>query len=236
MRPFVTHWETFWSLGRMEPLHPKSVSEGRRSILDSRELRTLPDWTLVGERAHVVQFYEDDGLLVELLSRFVGAALVTGDVAIVVATERHRAALAERLRTRGLDLAVPLAERRYFPFDAAATLERFMRRGRLDPELFDELVDGLLADASKAAAGGRGRIAAFGEMVALLWAEGKIDAALQLEELWNKAADRYSFSLCCAYPMNGFLGNPHAAPFLKICAQHSHVFPAERRRSFAPAY
>ena len=58
----------------------------------------------------------------------------------------------------------------------------------------------------------------------------------QLEELWNKAADRYSFSLCCAYPMNGFLGNPPAAPFLKICAQHSHVFPAERRRSFAPAY
>ena len=236
MRPFVTHWATFWSLARMEPLHPKSLSEGRRSALDSRELRTIPDWTLVGERAHVVQFYEDDSLLVELLSRFVGAALVTGDVAIVVATERHRTALADRLRMRGLDLAIPLAQRRYFPFDAATTLERFMRRGRPDPDLFDEFVDGLLADASKAAAGGRGRIAAFGEMVALLWAEGKIDAALQLEELWNKAAERYSFSLCCAYPMNGFLGNPHAAPFLKICAQHSHVFPAERRRSFAPAY
>jgi hypothetical protein len=29
--------------------------------------------------------------------------------------------------------------------------------------------------------------------------------------------------------MNGFVGNPHAAPFLKICAQHSHVFPAERK-------
>ena len=216
----------------MELLHPK-FSEGRRSAHDPRELRGVPDWTLAGDRAHVVQFYEDDTFLVELLSRFVGAALVTGDVAIVVATERHRAALAERLRTRGLDLAIPLAQRRYFPLDAAATLERFMRRGRPDPELFDQLVGSLLAEASKAAAGGRGRIAAFGEMVALLWAEGKIDAALQVEELWNKTADQYSFSLCCAYPMNGFLGNPHAAPFLKICAQHSHVFPAERPQSFA---
>jgi hypothetical protein len=182
-----------------------------------------------------VQFYEDDSFLVELLSRFVGSALVTGDAAIVVASARRRAALAERLRTRGLDVAIPRAQRRYFPLDAAATLDRFMRRGRPDPELFDELVQRLLAEASKGAAGGRGRIAAFGEMVALLWAEGKIDAALQLEELWNKAADQHSFAMCCAYPMNGFLGNPHAAPFLKICAQHSHVFPAERR-SFAGAY
>ena len=222
----------------MEPLHSKSASDARRSAQGARELKTVPDWTLVGDNAHVVQFYEDDNLLIELLSRFVGAALITGDSAIVVATERHRNALAERLRTRGLDLAIPLTQRRYFPLDAAATLERFMRRGRPDPGLFAELVSGMLEDASKAAAGGRGRIAAFGEMVALLWAEGKIGAALELEELWNSIVEQHSFSLslCCAYPMSGFLGNPHAAPFLKICAQHSHVFPAERRRSIAPAY
>jgi hypothetical protein len=220
----------------MEPLHSKSASDVRRSAQSPREMKTVPDWTLAGDHAHVVQFYEDDHLLIELLSRFVGAALITGDSAIVIATERHRNAVAERLRTRGLDLAIPLAQRRYFPLDAATTLERFMRRGRPDPDLFAEFVSGMLADASKAAAGGRGRIAAFGEMVALLWAEGKIDAALQLEGLWNKMAELYSFSLCCAYPMSGFLGNPHAAPFLKICAQHSHVFPAERRRSIATSY
>lgn len=229
MRPFMTHWATSWSLTRMELLHQKSA-EGRRSAPATRDTRAIPDWTLAGNRAHVVQFYEDDGYLVELLSRFIGAALVTGDVAIVVATERHRAALADRLRSRGLDVTIPLKQGRYLPLDAAATLERLMRRGKVDAALFDEMAGSLLADA-RAAAGPRGRIAAFGEMVALLWAEGKIDAALQLEELWNKTADQHSFSLCCAYPMNGFLGNPHAAPFLKICAQHSHVFPAEHRAS-----
>jgi hypothetical protein len=176
-----------------------------------------------------VQFYEDDTFLVELLSRFVGASLVTGDSAIVVATARHRQALAERLHSRGFDLKVPEHQRRYIPLDAATALSKFMRGGLPDQTLFNELVAPIVEDARDAARGGRGRIAAFGEMVALLWAEGNIEAALQIEELWNRLADIYSFSLCCAYPMSGFVGNPHAAPFLKICAQHTHVFPAERR-------
>ena len=157
--------------------------------------------------------------------------LVTGDSAIVVATPRHREALAERLRSLGFNLTIPLNQQRYIPFDAADTLAQLMRDGRPDPPLFNEMMAPVIEDAREAARAGRGRIVAFGEMVTLLWAEGKIDAALELEELWNRLAEVYSFSLCCAYPMSGFLGNPHAAPFLKICAQHTHVFPAERRVS-----
>ena len=210
----------------MELVHSKSFDDRRANGSIS-----VPDWTLAGHRAHAVQFYEDDAFLAELLSRFVGASLVTGDAAIVVATPRHREALAERLRSRGFDLSVPENQRRYIPLDAAATLSKFMRNGMPDQILFNELVAPVVEDARDAARGGRGRVAAFGEMVALLWAEGNIEAALQLEELWNRLAEVYSFSLCCAYPMSGFAGNPHAAPFLKICAQHTHVFPAERPRS-----
>ena len=213
----------------MELVHSRPI-EGRRTDRPDASI-SVPDWTLVGHRAHAVQFYQDDAFLAELLSRFVGASLVTGDSAIVVATARHREAVAERLKSRGFDLAVPEKQRRYIPLDAATTLSKFMRGGMPDQTLFNELVGPVVEDARDAARGGRGRIAAFGEMVALLWAEGNIEAALQLEELWNRIADIYSFSLCCAYPMSGFIGNPHAAPFLKICAQHTHVFPAERPRS-----
>jgi hypothetical protein len=210
----------------MELVHSRSFEDRRP---DPRAAISVPDWTLVGPGAHAVQFYEDDAFLGELLSRFVGASLVTGDAAIVVATPRHREALAERLKSRGFDLTVPENQHRYIPLDAATTLTKFMRGGRPDQTLFNELVAPIVEDARDAARGGRGRIAAFGEMVALLWAEGNIEAALQLEELWNRLADVHSFSLCCAYPMSGFVGNPHAAPFLKICAQHTHVFSAERR-------
>jgi hypothetical protein len=191
-----------------------------------------PDWTLLGQRDHAVQFYEHDNFLIELLSRYVGSALATGDSAIVVLTARHREALERRLRSRGLDVAVPLSQGRYRPLDAAETLAGFMRGGLIDQTAFNDTACPTIEDARAAAGGGRGRVAAFGEMVALLWSEGRIDAALQLEGMWNRLADIYSFSLCCAYPMNGFAGTPHAAPFLKICAQHTHVFPAEPPPAF----
>jgi hypothetical protein len=215
---------------RMELVHSKPREDRRAAPV--ADISSIPDWTLVGHRGHAVQFYENDALLIELLSRFVGASLVTGDAAIVIATPRHRDALAERLGSRGFNLTIPQSQDRYVPLDAGDTLARFMRGGMPDAVLFNELVGPIIEDARDAARGGRGRVAAFGEMVALLWADGNIEAAVQLEELWNRLAEVYSFSLFCAYPMSGFVGNPHAAPFLKICAQHSHVFPAERRRSF----
>src|SRR5208282_3827630 len=78
-----------------------------------------------------------------------------------------------------------------------------------------------------AAAGGNRRIAAFGEMVFLLWAKGNAEAALRLEQLWNDLAKSHALSLRCAYPMSGFDREEHSDVFLKICAEHSHVIPVE---------
>jgi hypothetical protein len=179
-----------------------------------------------------VQFYQTDGHLLDLLTRFIGTALVTGDVGIVIATKAHRDGLAKRFKSRGLDVNVARKQGRFVSLDAAATLSRFMVDGRPDQARFRDVIGGLLQDV--ASRGERRRIAAFGEMVALLWAEGRAEAALELEEMWNALANEYAFCLCCAYPMSGF-GNRHAAPFMKICAQHSHVFTVARQPSLGEA-
>ncbi len=190
------------------------------------------DWSSVGPHGHAVQFYQTDGHLLDLLTRFIGTALVTGDVGIVVATKAHRDGLAKRFKARGLSVNVAREQGRFVSLDAAATLSRFMVDGRPDERRFRDVVGGLLQTV--APRGERRRIAAFGEMVALLWAEGKTDAAIELEEMWNELAKEHAFCLCCAYPMSGF-GNRHAAPFMKICAQHSHVFTVARQPSPAEA-
>jgi PAS domain S-box-containing protein len=64
-------------------------------------------------------------------------------------------------------------------------------------------------------------------MVALLWAEGKPQAAIRLEQLWNELSKVQSFSLRCAYPISGFPRETHGKPFLEICAEHSAVIPSE---------
>ncbi len=76
------------------------------------------------------------------------------------------------------------------------------------------------------------RLAAFGEMVALLCSANQFAQAIALEELWNELAAVQAFSLFCAYPMSLFKTDADAAArFMKICAQHSHVFSADRRNA-----
>jgi MEDS: MEthanogen/methylotroph, DcmR Sensory domain len=181
------------------------------------------DWPAAGECSHAVQFYETDGHLLDLLTRFVGTALVSGDAAVVIATKAHRDGLNRRLRANGLDVAVPRDQGRFVAVDAAAMLEKISRNGTIDAELFQDILGELMVKAR----GSERRVVAFGEMVALLWGQGRGESAIHLEQYWNDLAARHRFSLCCAYPMQGF-GNRHAASFMKICAQHSHVFTAQR--------
>jgi signal transduction histidine kinase len=107
--------------------------------------------------------------------------------------------------------------------DAAETLSKFMVEGSPEPALFARVIGDIIA---RAAEGGQ-CVRIFGEMVALLWADGNYDAAIRLEELWNYLQETYSFSLFCSYPMNGFGGEALAKPLSDVCVGHSRVIPAE---------
>ena len=72
----------------------------------------------------------------------------------------------------------------------------------------------------------RSEVVVFGEMVAVLWAQKKYEAAIRLEELWNELALTCSFYNYCAYPANVFRDALTLVPYAEICAQHSHVVSA----------
>lgn len=180
-----------------------------------------------GHDGHVVQLYADDGFLIEVLSRFIGGALAVGDAAVVLATAPHRADLERRLTARGMDTAKAALQGRYITLDASETLPRLMVNGSVDEARFNAIVGGVLEQAKHAIHGKDGRIAVFGELVALLWADGKSQEAIRVEQLWNDLAKQRSFSLLCAYPISGFDNERHIEPFLKMCGQHSGVVPSE---------
>jgi PAS domain S-box-containing protein len=179
--------------------------------------------------AHSVQFYFEDRLLIEGLAGLVATALVSRDAAIIIATQVHRETLARELKDRDLDTTRAIADGRFVCLDASETLARIMLNGMPEPERFSRLMGGLISKARAAAKSEQVGLVIFGEMVALLWAEGKHQAAIRLEELWNDLAAQYSFSLRCAYPMNGFHKQEHADSFAKICAAHSSVLPLGSR-------
>jgi signal transduction histidine kinase len=111
--------------------------------------------------------------------------------------------------------------------DAADTLLKVAPGGQPDAAIFTSLLGDIITGAASAVGHERPRVAAFGEMVALLWADGKHDVAIQIEELWNGLAETHSFDLLCAYPMSLFSQSADGASFGRICETHSRVIPAE---------
>lgn len=181
------------------------------------------DWAEMGATDHFVQFYEADGFLLNSLSGYIGKAIKSGAGAIVVATPEHRRGLDELMLANGLDVDGARKSGGYVSLDAAETLAKFMVEGAPEPERFNDVIGSVIASVTV----GRARISAFGEMVALLWEQGRYTAAVRLEELWNDLQKVQSFSLFCAYPMNEFSGAQLIEPHRNICSVHSHVIPAE---------
>lgn len=203
------------------------MSASNTSPTSQSPLAPLAQWHDHDVHGHVVQFYGEDAALLDAISRFVGTALGAGDAAVVIATKMHRDGLSKQLKERGLDVSKAIRQGRYVVVDAAETLSKFMHEGWPEPSRFVSVV-GSLFDQIRFAAGDENlRVAAFGEMVALLWAEGKPEAAIRLEELWNDLARTRSFSLRCAYPIASFNREEFSEPFLRVCAAHSAVIPDE---------
>jgi PAS domain-containing protein len=166
---------------------------------------------------------ETDEFLLGSLSEFIGTGLGAGDACIVITTKAYRESLEERLKANGLDLAAAHARDEYISLDAVETLSKFMVDGSPEPGRFAEVLGNVIERAAK----DRRHVRIFGEMVALLWADGNRAAAIRLEELWNDLSKTHSFSLFCTYPMQGFDGEAYEMEFTEICRQHSQVIPAE---------
>jgi PAS domain S-box-containing protein len=175
------------------------------------------------QHVHTVQFYGDDGVLLHELNNYIASALDDGSSAIIMATAGHIDHLSLVLKRRGINLAEAAAENRYIAVDAAEILSKFMTDGRPDPISFSETVGAVIARAAGGSRGENRRVVAFGEMVALLWAEGNAEGAIQLEKLWNGLAKTYSFALHCAYPIQGFSRQEMAESMLSICAEHTGI-------------
>ncbi|MGH9606324.1 MAG: MEDS domain-containing protein [Terracidiphilus sp.] len=167
---------------------------------------------------HVAQFYEHEDVLLDTLAGFVGGGLDHGESTIVIATPEHLRAIEQRLGDSKTDLARASAEDRYITLDAETALSNFMVKDWPDEDLFADFVNQLILRASV----NDRRVRAFGEMVALLWANGLAAATVRLEFLWHHFCQSHAFSLFCAYPKAGFTRDPSES-LAAICAAHSRV-------------
>ena len=173
---------------------------------------------------HEAGFYSDDRFVLDDLTQFIGAALKAGNSAIVVATKSHRDSLLLRLQEYGLDIGVAVEQGRHIALDAADALSTFMLHGMLDPVRFLKLLGNLIATAAEAANGEQARVAIFGEMCHLLWAQGNAEAAIEVEKLGNQLVKTYDVDILCGYSLSSVQGGMDSRVFERICAEHSAVY------------
>jgi hypothetical protein len=179
---------------------------------------------------HAVQFYGNEESLFTTVAGFLGEGLVARQPAIVIATLPHRAAIEEHLCGRMIDCGRARRNGDLVMLDADETLGQFMIGDEPDPDLFAQNVGKIVKQTLEGSSGATVR--AYGEMVDVLWQQGRADAAIKLEILWNKLAAKHSFALLCGYAMGHFFKLPQHLDLVR--EQHTHVVGPDNVVPFVP--
>ena len=172
---------------------------------------------------HLAHVYESDDDLVEAAGRFLEAALARGAAVIVIATDEHLQGLRRRWQAKRFGLKAGLANGRIVMLEAGEVLSRLLRGDCPDPRQFDEHIGTLMRKTLATF----GEVAAFGEMVQLLADRGRMDAAIALEDLWNRLRSEHAFSLLCGYRLATVGQAQHSQAFEAICSRHQRMMPSE---------
>lgn len=207
----------------------KAVREGQRYIstrLVGQVFCATPDGdTSQDSSRHELQVYRNDAAFLEGFAKFIAGGLNAGNAVVAIATETHRQGLFQKLETQGFDLGALIRSGSYTSIDVYETLSLFMPDDQPDPARLGHAVSRFVKTASKAPAGGTRRVTACGECAPLLWSEGKLDAALRVEELWDEAAHKYGLNTLCGYLSGALEDEQGHEIFQKISSLHSAAVP-----------
>jgi hypothetical protein len=75
------------------------------------------------------------------------------------------------------------------------------------------------------------RVALCGECAPLLWAQGKGEAAIRLEHLWDEIAKSHDLNVLCACPLGSFQGGIGSSVLKKSVQSTQPFIPSEKLSS-----
>lgn len=171
---------------------------------------------------HFVHFYKDDRSLCANVSRFIGEGLRAGEAAVVIMTAEHLESVRRELAVQGTDSGAPL----FLSLDARETLSKFTHPdGNPAWPRFESTIGPVLEERARSTAAGRVR--AYGEMVDLLWQDGRLAAAMRLEAHWNRLLAGRRIPLYCAYKAD-LLGEGENPVIEQALSVHAYLRDGDR--------
>jgi DNA-binding NarL/FixJ family response regulator len=169
---------------------------------------------------HSLLFCSSDAILVAAFSRFIAGALDRGNAVIVLVTDAHDRSLQRSLQASPVDLALAIRQQRYVSVSITELLAKVMVNGRPDPARFLNAAAELLTEVARHA-GQHAEVVACGECSPTVWADGNVEAAIQLEQLWDDIAKSRQMDILCAYPLAA--RGESVTAVRSLCAEHTAV-------------
>ena len=181
---------------------------------------------------HFAQLHRDPQALTEAVTLYLETGLRRGNGVIAIATPYHIDLFLARLREHDLDAGRFLKSGQLELHDAELTFRKFMCN---DVPIWEDFRRAVSAVFDRVQAFGRGTTRAYGEMVNVLWQEGKQGAAIALEEYWNELARLYPFSLFCSYMLDVHHEGAYHGRLEDIGRTHSDIIGTAEDERFRAA-
>jgi hypothetical protein len=200
----------------------EAVVQGRRFI-GARHGGRLPEPAVAPRPPRHDVVFSGDGSIVDHYASFAAAALAAGSALVVLATDEHRGDLERRLHAGGVDVARGARDGWYLGSGTEAVLSAIVLDGWPDEDRFWSVATSLMLTAASASHARQPRVALCGEGASQLLAQGRVDAAIRLEQLCGELTRTYNIDLLCGYAA-ALSGCDHRVSGLEgICAAHSAV-------------
>ena len=167
---------------------------------------------------HVVQVYDTEDVFLDTITSYFTSGLIEGETALLIATPSHITKIYNNLKERNIDIDSPFLKSRYIVLDAEKTLSKFIVNGKLDENLFFDIIEPILETNLRLLR----KLRIFGGMVALLCQQGKVDIAHEIECLWNRLQEKYHFTLFCAFHRDIYKEGAHMS-LDNLCSSHTKI-------------
>jgi len=197
----------------------EAVLRGGRFVSSGLERIARGD-SLTSHR-HDALFYSNEAILVNAVSRFIAGALNQGSAVIALVTESHGDSICSSLQASKVDLNRAIQQGRYIPLTISGLLSNVMVNCWPDPVRLLNAVEEVMTTIVQRATGQHATVSVCGEGAATLWADGYVEAAIQLEHLWDEIASSRHMDVLCPYPIAARQEN--ARLVRSLCAEHTAV-------------
>ena len=180
---------------------------------------------------HIAQFHHHPETLAQSAFEFLEGGLRRGNSVVVIATPANTERLQARLTQAQFHIHALERSGQIRFLDAAQLLAELMVDGAPDRAKFLTAVRTIL---DRARIYGRGT-RVYGELAGMLWQDGKPQAAVQIEDLWNEVGRTLPFALYCGYVMNTQCEESYSGPIEELARTHNEIVASADDERFAAA-